>query len=156
MAPKHPWLNSYPANVNWQFKPTNAPLYSLLDNAAKEASNAPMLNFLGKKYSYGEVAEQANSLATGLQNLGIKPGDKIGLCLPNCAYYVIAYYGALKAGATVVNFNPLYTIEELNSQIKDSQTKLMFTLDEKTLLGFHFLSFCTIPFSYFTSSLHVP
>jgi len=88
---------------------------------------------MGVSTTYGELYEQVGRLAAGLQARGIKKGDRLGLCLPNSPYFVAAYYAALEAGATVVNFNPLYTEEELRSQIVDSGVVLMFTLDLRPL-----------------------
>ncbi|WP_164105637.1 AMP-binding protein, partial [Stenotrophomonas maltophilia] len=62
------------------------------------------------------------------------PGDRIGLFLPNVPHYVAAYYGILKLGATVVNFSPLYTVEELSHQVEDSGTKVLFTISASALL----------------------
>jgi len=64
----------------------------------------------------------------------VKKGDRVGLFLPNVPHYVAAYYGALKAGATVVNFSPLYTARELEEQIEDSGARILFTLSAKALL----------------------
>ena len=69
--------------------------------------------------------------AAGLQKLGVKKGTKVGLFLPNCPTYIVYYFATLKAGGTVVNYNPLYTLEELAFQVKDSETELMVTLDLK-------------------------
>ncbi len=71
--------------------------------------------------------------AAGLQKLGVKKGTKVGLFLPNCPTFIIYYFATLKAGGTVVNYNPLYTLEELTFQVKDSETELMVTLDLKLL-----------------------
>src|SRR5262249_38142299 len=67
--------------------------------------------------------------------LGVKKGTKVGLFLPNSPTFIIYYYAILKAGGTVVNFNPLYTIEELSFQVRDSSTELMITLDLQVLFG---------------------
>lgn len=110
---------------------TTYPLYKLLDDAARQFPTAPAFDFLGKKIKWKELAEAANAFARGLQDAEVAKGTKIGLCLPNCPQYLVAYYGALKAGMTVVNFNPLYALDELEFQIKDSQTEIMVTLDLK-------------------------
>ena len=69
-----------------------------------------------------------------MQAWGIKPGDRVGLFLPNVPIYVPAYYGAMLAGATVVNVSPLYTVAELEAQVADSGTRLMVTVDLAKLL----------------------
>ena len=67
--------------------------------------------------------------------MGFEKGERFGLFLPNCPYFVIAYYGALKAGATLVNYNPLYAEKELAHQIEDSGTSWMITVDLDMLYG---------------------
>ena len=71
----------------------------------------------------------SSHVAAGLQARGIAKGDRVGLCLPNTPFFVVAYYAALRIGAVVVNYNPLYVERELEHQIKDSGTKLMFVID---------------------------
>ena len=68
-----------------------------------------------------------------MQKLGVKKGTKVGLFMPNCPTFIVYYFATLKAGGTVVNYNPLYTLEELAFQVKDSETELMVTLDLKLL-----------------------
>ena len=68
-----------------------------------------------------------------MQKLGVKKGTKVGLFMPNCPTFIVYYFATLKAGGTVVNYNPLYTLEELTFQVKDSETELMVTLDLKLL-----------------------
>lgn len=95
---------------------------------------ATMLDFLGRRYSYDQVADGVRRVGKGLRDLGIGPGDRIGLFLPNVPHYVAAYYGALSIGATVVNFSPLYTAAELADQVADSGTRLIFTVSATALL----------------------
>jgi long-chain acyl-CoA synthetase len=90
---------------------------------------APFLHFLGRTYSYGEILRDAQRFAAGLQALGIAKGDRVGLFLPNVPIYAAAYYGAMMAGAIVVNFSPLYSVEELSWQVADSGTRVLVTLD---------------------------
>ena len=71
--------------------------------------------------------------ARGLQDLGLKKGQRVGLFLPNCPYFLVAYYGILRAGGTVVNYNPLYARDEVRHQINDSETDIMITADLKIL-----------------------
>ena len=89
---------------------------------------------MGRKFSYGEMHDQIRRVACGLQAMGVRKGDRVGLYLPNTPHYVAAYYGALMAGAIVVNFSPLYTAAELEHQVEDSGTKILFTLSAKALL----------------------
>jgi long-chain acyl-CoA synthetase len=129
----YPWLRSYPADVDWRQQCEPAPLYSLLDAAVAKHAGRPCVDFLGKVMTYGEIGALVNRAAAGLQKLGVVKGTKVGLFLPNTPTFVVYYFAILKAGGTVVNYNPLYTVEELAFQVKDSETELMVTLDLKIL-----------------------
>lgn len=107
------------------------PLYKIVDNAARDYPKNAAMDFLGKKFTWAQMAEAVDAFARGLQDAEVKKGTKIGLCLPNCPQFLVAYYGALKAGMTVVNYNPLYALDELEYQINDSETEIMVTLDLK-------------------------
>ena len=107
----------------------NEPAFALLDTAVRHFSANVALDFLGRRTSYAELGRLTDRAAAGLQKLGVAKGVKVGLCLPNCPYFVIMYYAILKAGGTVVNFNPLYTDDELATQASLTETSLMVTLD---------------------------
>ena len=106
----------------------------LFERSVRQFGARDLLDFYGRTYSYADVHREASRFAAGLQARGIAKGDRVGLFLPNVPTYVAAYYGALMAGATVVNFSPLYTVEELAEQVEDSGARLMVTLDVPALL----------------------
>ena len=124
-----PWLRNYAPGVRWDAGYLAQPLHSILDEAAAKMGSRPCLDFLDKHYTFAEVLDLANRVAKGLQDAGIEPGDRVGLLLPNTPYYVAAYFGILKAGAVVVNLNPLYAEKELQHLVEDSGTEILFTLD---------------------------
>jgi len=95
---------------------------------------APLVDFFGRTYSYREIDEEARRFAGGLRQAGVSKGDRVGLFLPNVPISLSAYFGILMAGATVVNFSPLYSAEELEEQVADSGVRLMVTLDVPALL----------------------
>ena len=105
------------------------PLYVLLDEAAKDYGHRPAISFLGARITYAELATLVDRAAAGFARLGLGKGTRVGLCLPNCPAFVIAYFGVLKAGGTVVNFNPLYAPKELEQQIADAGVSTMVTTD---------------------------
>jgi long-chain acyl-CoA synthetase len=131
--PAMPWLDHYPPGVDWHMPLKVAPLYKLLDDAAARFGHLTCSNFLGKTLSYAEIGEQVERATRGLQRLGVTKGTKVGLFLPNSPTFIVFFFAVLKAGGTVVNFNPLYTVAELAQQVKDSDTELMVTLDLKVL-----------------------
>ena len=126
---QHPWVASYPPGVSWDQHFTPRPLYTLLDEAVAAHAHRPCTNFLGKVTTYGEIGDLVDRAAAGLQKLGFGRGSRIGLFLPNSPTYLVYYYAILKIGGIVVNYNPLYAVEELIKQVKDSETELMVTLD---------------------------
>lgn len=128
------WRTAYRHPTAWaqEFPPLALP--ALLEASAARAPDAALLDFMGRKYSYAETLSGARRVACGLVRLGIAKGDRVGLYLPNVPHYVAAYYGAMMAGATVVNFSPLYTAAELAHQVADSGTRLLFTLSASSLL----------------------
>ena len=124
-----PWVESYPINIDWAAHINKCPLDTYITNSAEQHGDRPAIDFLGSKTSYGELEIQVNHAARGLQELGAHKGTRVGLCLPNTPYSVIFYFAALRIGATVVNFNPLYVEREIAFQIDDSQTEIMVTMD---------------------------
>ncbi|MDB5395358.1 MAG: dicarboxylate--CoA ligase PimA [Rhodospirillales bacterium] len=123
-----PWLAHYPDAMDWHADIPVKPLYALLDDTTARHAHQPAFDFMGKKWTYGELSALVDRFACGLKKL-ITPGDRVGLLLPNCVYYPIAYFAILKCGGTVVNCNPLYTDTELRHQILDSGTRVMVTID---------------------------
>lgn len=111
------------------------PLPDLLDEAAVKFADRPCLDFLGRRYRYREVASLVDRAAAGLQAIGVSPGARVGLFLPNTPYFVILYYAALKAGAILVNFNPLLAEREIEQQVADSGVEVIATLDLGVLYG---------------------
>lgn len=117
----------HPTPLETQFEPMSLP--AMFERTVRATPEAPFLHFLGRTYSYTHIHRQAEAFAAGLQALGIARGDRVGLFLPNVPIYAAAYYGAMMAGAVVVNFSPLYSVEELSWQVADSGTKVLVTLD---------------------------
>ena len=109
-------------------------LHDLFAGQAQKSPDALLVEFLGRKLSYRYLYDEARRFAVGLAARGIVTGDRVGLFLPNVPSYVAAYYGALMAGAVVVNFSPLYSVEELAAQVEDSGARLIVTLDAPALL----------------------
>ena len=111
--------------------------------------------------------------AAGLQALGVKPGDKVALLLPNVVQFVVGAYGALRAGAVAVMNNPLYTDRELEHQLNDSGSTVLISLNvlvprmiklrEKTnvskIVSCHIRDYLPFPkkqlFPFFRKQLHL-
>ncbi|WP_422059904.1 long-chain-fatty-acid--CoA ligase [Sphingopyxis sp.] len=134
MNSPYDWSHDYRHPTPWDhsFEPLSLP--DMLAASARRQGDAPMLDFMGRRFSYAEVADGAARVARGLQLQGIGKGSRVGLFLPNVPHYVAAYYGALAAGATVVNFSPLYAVHELEAQVEDSGAETLVTLSAAALL----------------------
>jgi long-chain acyl-CoA synthetase len=128
------WTNNYLHPGKWDVHFEPMALHDMFFQSAKRMGNAPLADFMGRKYSYAETADAVRRVAKGLQDKGIGKGDHVGLFLPNVPHYIAAYYGALAAGATVVNFSPLYSVDELAHQVADSGTSILFTVSAAALL----------------------
>jgi len=117
--------------VSGEAMPALAPrlLTDLLDHAVERHGAWPAVDFMGRKWAYREIGDLARRAARGLQDLGVRPGTRVGLCLPNTPYYVVAYFAVLRIGGVVVNFNPLYTERELEHQVVDSGVEVMIASD---------------------------
>lgn len=129
MGEEKRWHKHYPDEIPTCLSYDEKPLHLFLQDAASEYREKKALHFMGKELTYGEVFEQAKKFAHYLQGLGIKKGDRVAIMLPNSPQSVIGYYGALMAGAIVVQTNPLYTERELEYQLNDSGTKVIVCLD---------------------------
>ena len=132
--PAQIWRTRYQHPTAWEQEFAALSLPQMFEASARRAPNAWLIDFMGRKYSYAETLHGVNRVACGLAKLGVGKGDRIGLLLPNVPHYVAAYYGAMKLGATLVNFSPLYTVAELADQIEDSGTRILFTLSASALL----------------------
>ncbi|WP_180899294.1 long-chain-fatty-acid--CoA ligase [Martelella soudanensis] len=106
-----------------------ATLTALFDEASRRFPDNRAIWFSGREWTYGELAAEIDRCAIGLAAIGVAKGARVGLCLPNSPYSVICFFAILRVGATVVNFNPLYTSRELLAQIRDADVETMFTMD---------------------------
>ena len=124
-----PWLKSYPPGMRWDLQIDPRPVQALLDDTATKWPTHDALDFMGRRIPYSELLTQANRCAKGLQQIGVGPGVHVGLYLPNTPHYLIAFFGILKAGGTVVNYSPLDAAQVLEHKIEDSRTDVLITLD---------------------------
>lgn len=123
------WLKSYGAGVPPQIDFEKITLSEALTRTAKRFPNNPALLFQGTTVSFSQLDDMVSRFASALVALGVKPGDKVSLLLPNLVQMVVASYGAWRAGAVTVMNNPLYTDRELQHQFNDSDSTFLVCLD---------------------------
>lgn len=116
-----PWFKHYDNDVPCTLRPyPERTLVEVLADSASQRPGHPALLFQGSTMTYGELEHQSNTFAGALIDLGMKPGDRIALLLPNTPQIVLAAFGVWKAGGIVVPLNPLYTETELKHALQDS------------------------------------
>ncbi len=139
MPAEAPWIKFYDEGVPAHVEYPDEPLYWFVEESARKFPNnvavelilkyMPLGLKIGYKMTYAQLKDMVDRFAAALQKIGIKKGDKISIMLPNLPQYVIAYFGALKTGAIVVNTNPTYTARELIHQLQDAEATTILTLN---------------------------
>jgi len=125
-----PWIAHYPDGIGWDVEIDTMPVHEQVLAACAKTPFAVALDFLGGTTTFGELAKKIIAFAGALQHqFGIKKGSRVALMLPNTPFYPIAYYAVLRAGGTVVNCNPLYTVHELTHITANAGADVMITLD---------------------------
>ena len=120
----YPWQKFYPQGIPYEINPDAYPsLLELMDEGFKKFSHKSAYACMGKEISYAQLDILSRNFAAYLQNIGMEKGDRIAIQMPNVLQYPVAMFGALRAGLTVVNTNPLYTPREMEHQFKDSGAK---------------------------------
>lgn len=117
---RRPWLAHYEDGVPFTLSYPTQPLFRFLDIAARRFPMRPAIIYFDTVLTYRQLRRASNRFANALLTLGVKKGDRVALVLPNCPQFVIAYYGALKAGAVVVALNPQLDTHELQHHLRDS------------------------------------
>lgn len=124
------WLHSYPQGVPAEINPdTYSSIVDMFAESCKKFADLPAYYNLGVTLTYKQIDENALAFAAYLQHvLKLKKGDRLAIMLPNLLQYPIVLFGALRAGLTVVNVNPLYTAPELVHQLRDAAAETIVVL----------------------------
>ncbi len=129
MASK-PWHGpKWPPGVPFDIDGYQKPVFTILDDAAREFPDHVYTIFQGGERTFRQVKDAADRLARFLASRGVAKGDRAAIFLPNLPHYPEIFFGVLKAGGVCVTCNPLYTAGELNFQLKDSGAKAVFVMD---------------------------
>jgi long-chain acyl-CoA synthetase len=126
---QQPWHRRYDPGVPFTFAYPDWTLPELLRRSVTRFPQHTALLFYGARLSFRELDALTSRFAFALRSLGVRPGDRVALMLPNIPQAVIGYYGALKAGAIVVQINPLYVSREIEAQLADSGSETILVLD---------------------------
>ncbi len=126
---ERPWLKHYDFFVPESIRYPRVPLYKLLELTCVRYDEHTATIFFGQKLTYGELRDKVRRLASALRSLGVNPGDRVALMLPNCPQFIISYYGVLEAGAVVTNVSPLHVEREIEYELNDSGAETIIYLD---------------------------
>lgn len=124
-----PWHVHYDYNVPTSIRYPRIPAQSFFMVAALSNPDRVAVDFYGSETTFWQMREQMLRLANALRARGVEKGDRVGILLPNCPQFVIAYLATLSVGAIVVNMNPLYTESELRHIIESTEPTALFTFD---------------------------
>jgi long-chain acyl-CoA synthetase len=131
---ERPWLKSYPSDVPHSLAPfPERPVWSLLEESAEKYPDSPAVAFpvapMARRLTYRQLKEEAERFAGAMAAMGVGKGDRVGLLLPNCPQFVVAWFGLQRLGAVPVGNNPLYTQRELAHQLDDAGVEILVVLD---------------------------
>ena len=124
-----PWLAHYPKGVPPTVEVPLKTVAQAFDEATARTPERAAVVFYGRSITYRELREATDRLACALDDLGVRKGDRVALYLLNSPQFIIAYFAALKCGATVTPISPVYTSHEVGYQLKDSGARAIVCQD---------------------------
>jgi long-chain acyl-CoA synthetase len=131
-----PWLTEYGPGVDPEFRPLDAPnLAELVRRCSQQHARLPAFTLcldsgLDASIDFQRVDRESDRFAAYLRyRLGVRPGDRVAVQTPNCLSYPVCAFGVFKAGAVLVNVNPLYTAPEMQRQLRDSGARVLVIID---------------------------
>jgi long-chain acyl-CoA synthetase len=127
---RRPWLAHYGQEIPLTVPIPRQPLPKFLEGAADWVPKRPAVVFFGSRLTYQQLDRQVNQFARVLHGLGVNPGDRVKIVLPNIPQMIVAYYGTLKIGGVVVLSNPEADAPQIIEQIKQTEPKVLVTLQD--------------------------
>ncbi len=124
------WLKSYPPGVPADIDPAQyASLRDLIDESVRRHAARPAYHCMGRSITFADLDRMSTAFGAWLQSVGCRKGARVAVMMPNVLQYPVCIFGALRAGCTVVNVNPLYTARELEHQLVDSGAEVIVILE---------------------------
>jgi long-chain acyl-CoA synthetase len=124
------WLKHYPKGVPAEIDVNEyASIRDVFEESVAKYAARPAFSCMGKSITFAELDTLSAAFGAWLQGIGCKQGTRVALMMPNILQYPVCLFGALRAGCTVVNVNPLYTARELEHQLNDSGAEVIVCLE---------------------------
>jgi long-chain acyl-CoA synthetase len=124
-----PWLKHYAPGVPASVEVPVKALTQVFDEATERSPSRTAVAFYGRAITFRELREATDRFACALADLGVRKGDRLALYLLNSPQFIIAYFAALKCGATVTSISPVYTSHEVRYQLQDSGARAVVCQD---------------------------
>ena len=124
-----PWHRHYDYDVPTTIRYPQVPAHNAIHMAAAYFPKKAAVDFYGTELTFVELREQMLRFANAMGALGVKKSERVGIALPNCPQYIIAYLAVLSLGSIVVNMNPLYTHDELKFMMENTGMETLITFD---------------------------
>src|SRR5881396_2282277 len=124
-----PWFGKWPTDVPRSLRYPDISVQDLLRRTAKQYGDQPAVTFYGNTLKYRALDAAVDRFAAGLRSIGVRPGNRVSLHLPNTPHFIVAFFAVLRAGGIVVQTNPLYTPRELASLWTDAGVEIVIALD---------------------------
>ena len=121
---------SYPPWVRRTIEIPDISIYRAFSDSVEKNKDNIAIDFMGNKITYSSLKEKIDSISVRLGELGITKGDRIAVMLPNIPQYITYFFAIVKLGAIIVQVNPLYTMRELEFEIKDSGANTLIVMDD--------------------------
>lgn len=127
--PERPWLKSFDPGVDPDLPIPDISFSKMIDDTMEAYRDRPAYHFMGLTKTFDDLDKDTLRFARFLAEAGCKPGDVVGVNMPNIPQYLIAHLGALRAGCAVTGVSPLLSPKEMKHQLNDSGAKVLVTLD---------------------------
>src|SRR5436189_4790441 len=126
---ERPWFARWPADLPRSLTYPDVPVQDLLRRTAGQHGDRPAVTFYGKTLTYRDLDAAVDRFAAGLRTIGVRAGDRVSLLLPNTPHFMVAFFAVLRAGAIVVQTNPILTPRELEVLWNDAGVETVVALD---------------------------
>jgi long-chain acyl-CoA synthetase len=126
---ERPWAAHYPREVPIRLEYPHEPVYWLLEEAARQVPARVACRYYQQELTYEELLAQSRRMAAALRARGLRPGERVGVLLPNIPEYMIALFGTWMAGGVVVPLNPLMVAEEVAALLHSTSCRFVVSLD---------------------------
>jgi long-chain acyl-CoA synthetase len=122
-----PWQGSYPAGLDPLSELETFPVYRIIEESARDWGDKDAVVFRDTTLTYAELKRQVDRAAAAFLRAGLGHGSRIALLIPNSIYHFLAFFGAMKAGATVVHLSPLDSPRVMAHKLTDSGARVLVT-----------------------------